>query len=256
MKTIKQILLGLIFVSLSAMCFISCDEDEDRERPSTDTGTTTDTDTTATGGEDTVIVDPGVHTADICIECGENYVQNSGMMVEADNAIGEIINDTLDVVCQLYRFGNYYLLNFLLHASGVGKTGVYIVGMICNQNSIKDKLDYIWNNYSSDGRDHWGTALKPTIKRVRVKGIWSFHITNKSDYEGPWMIDPSEDYDPYCYDKTYSRVFYYIGVKILDIEKTDEEFEWMQNGINLEWYYDQAIRYAYYGENPDEWLCK
>ena len=109
MKNIKKLLLSLVLVSLSATCFISCDEDEDRERPSTDTGTTTDTDTTATGGEDTVIVDPGVHTADICIECGENFIENNGCSWKSS---GDIINDTIEGHFRLYKVGNYYILNY------------------------------------------------------------------------------------------------------------------------------------------------
>ncbi|MCQ2326395.1 MAG: hypothetical protein MJZ71_02415 [Bacteroidales bacterium] len=223
-----------VLLTILVLCFVACDpDDEIRRNTNTETNTTV-TDTTDSG-EDTIVVVEPVVTSDICLECGENFVENYGYWFSnySSTTIGRPINDTLDIVCLLYRVGNYYLLNGSYLCASASKLNDLVFGMICNQNQKKTDLDYIWNNYPSTGRSHgW------EYKTVRLKGIWSFIITNKSDYEGPiGEIEVSKS------SKHYYNIYTYYGVKILDIEYTEEDFRWKQGDINLEWYDDQVLGY-------------
>ena len=212
MKTIKQILLGLVLVSLSATFFISCDEDEDRERPSTDTGTTTDTDTTAD-------VEP-VTTADICIECGENLFWYNSYMEKTD----EIMNDTINFVSKLYRFGDYYRLNVDLFSEWHDVRAISF--LICNQNNIKAKLDSIWNNFSKDGV--WDVApYHYDYRLVKANFVIAYKVINDTGLENHLLLESDK-----------SIRFWNYGVYILNIEKTTEEFSWTQNGFNLDNFFE------------------
>lgn len=241
MKRVKIILLGLILVFTSATCFVACDPEDEpvRNHPgSTDTNTTV-TDTTDSG-EDTIVVVEPVVTSDICLECGENIIENTGFWVNNTNSqtLGEPINDTLDIVCRLYRYENYYLLNIIDFCGVAGKMNSAIMGMICNQNNLKQELDYIWNNYPSNGTaDAFSVLFRGwEYKLVRVKGIFSFVVTNISDYTGPEGF-----YELDHMSKSHSLDIAYFGIKVLNIEHTEEPFYLKQGNTDLEWYYDQAL---------------
>ena len=118
-----------------------------------------------------------------------------------------------------------------MYTYGTFKIHARIGAMICNQNSIKESLDDIWNTYEKDGVENWGVSESKEYRIVKLKGIFSFYVTNNSDYEGPLGYTYYSD----------QNVFYYIGVKVLDIEKTDGEFYWG----NVAWYYNQGVKYAY-----------
>ncbi|MBQ0017409.1 MAG: hypothetical protein KBT30_02110, partial [Clostridiales bacterium] len=196
-----------VLLVVLVLCFVACDPDEETTR-----NTNTETNTT-------VVVDP-VTTQDICLECGENLFWYD---TNRENT-GEIINDTIDFVSKLYRFGDYYRLN--IDAFTEWHNVRVFSFLICNQNKIKEKLDLIWNSFSKDGVWNIG-QYNYDYRLVKSKFVIAYKVINETGLENHFITD-----------NEHNVRFWNYGIYMLEIEKTDEEFSWIQNGFNLDSFFE------------------